>query len=285
VVDAIDDGVFVLDGDDRLVDLNPAAAELLEGLDGGPADPVGSPVSAVLPASLRGADAPISLTVDGTERWYRTRELPLADEGSVLLVTELTDRVRRRRQLREQTERLEEFTWVAAHDLRNPLNAITGYAELARETDDVSYLEQVAPAADRIETLIDDLLTLGREGCVVEETEPVSLPAVAETAWANVDTGPATLEAVEAGRVLADEPRLTGLLENLVRNAVSHGGEDVTVRVGVLPDGLFVADDGTGIPTESRADVFVYGYSTHGGTGLGLLWSGASPSPTAGRSR
>jgi signal transduction histidine kinase len=86
--------------------------------------------------------------------------------------------------------------------------------------------------------------------------------------------------------VLADEPRLTGLLENLFlntvehgstspdsqtrRDAVSHGGEDVTVRVGVLPDGFYVEDDGTGIPTESRADVFEYGYSTHGGTGLGL---------------
>jgi signal transduction histidine kinase len=71
---------------------------------------------------------------------------------------------------------------VAAHDLRNPLNAITGYAELVRETGDVSYLEQVPPPADRIETLIDDLLTLGREWRVVEETEPVRLPAAAETA-------------------------------------------------------------------------------------------------------
>ena len=267
VVDAVDDAVFVLDGDDRLVDLNPAAESLL----GGDADPVGAPIDEVAPqALLEAGDEPEPVPVDGTERWFRVRELPLDGDGSVLLASDRTEQVRRQRQLRDQTERLEEFTRVAAHDLRNPLNAITGYAELARETGDVSHLERVPPAAGRIETLIDDLLTLGREGRVVDETVPVPLADAAETAWGNVDTGAATLETVDAGRVLADEARFTQLLENLFRNAVSHGGEDVTVRVGALPDGFFVADDGSGIPTESRADVFEYGYSTHGGTGLGL---------------
>jgi len=266
VVDAIDDAVFVVDGDGRLVDVNPAAETLA-----GSSPLVGRPVSEVVPSGLLERDGdPVGVTVDGTERWFRARELPLDGEGSVVLASDLTDQVRRRRQLHKQTERLEEFTRVAAHDLRNPLNAITGYAALAKETGDVSYLEQVDPAADRVETLIDDLLTLGREGRVVEETEPVSLSEAAEVAWYDVDTGAATLEAVEDGVILADEARFTQLLENLFTNAVSHGGADVTVRVGPLPDGFFVADDGTGIATESRADVFEYGYSTHGGTGLGL---------------
>ena len=52
-------------------------------------------------------------------------------------------------------------------------------------------------------------------------------------------------------------------------DAVSHGG-DVTVRVGPSTDGFFIADDGCGIPPEERGEVFEYGYSTHGGTGLGL---------------
>ncbi|QLD88920.1 hypothetical protein HWV07_07705 [Natronomonas salina] len=261
-----------------VVDLNPAAGSLLDGHESSASgDAVGRPVSEVAPDPLLAAgDDPGSVTVDGTERWYRTRELPLEGDGSVLLASDRTDQMRRRRQLREQTGRLEEFTRVAAHDLRNPLNAITGYAELARETGDVSHLERVPPAAERIETLIDDLLTLGREGRAVEETAPVSLLDAAETAWGNVETGGATLETVDDGVVLADEPRFVQLLENLFRNTVEHGaggagrGEEVTVRVGALPDGFFVADDGTGIPTESRADVFEYGYSTHGGTGLGL---------------
>ena len=53
-------------------------------------------------------------------------------------------------------------------------------------------------------------------------------------------------------------------------DAVSDADEGVTVRVGSSTDGFFVADDGPGILPEERAEVFEYGYSTHGGTGLGL---------------
>jgi signal transduction histidine kinase len=268
VVDAIDDAVFVLGEDGRLVDLNPAA----EALAGGD-DPIGEPLEEVFPAELPvDTDDPQPVTVDGRRRWYRTRRLPLESRsgGSVVLASDQTEQMRRQRQLREQNRRLEEFTRVAAHDLRNPLNAVSGYVELARETGNVDHLEKVEPATDRMETLIDDLLTLGQEGRVVEETVPVPLPATARTAWESADTGSARLDVPEEGVILAHEKRFVRLLENLFLNAAAHGGEDVTVRVGTLPNGFFVADDGTGIPTDRRADVFEYGYSTHGGTGLGL---------------
>jgi signal transduction histidine kinase len=266
VVDAIDDAVFVVSRTGELVDLNPAARRLTI-VD----DPLGAPVSSVVPDPLLNAEAePSAITLDGTERWFRLREVELDGDGAVLLASDLTEQVRRQRQLREQNRRLEQFTRIAAHDLRNPLNAITGYTRLARETGDVSHLDDVDPATDRIETLIDDLLTLGHEGRVVEETAPVSLAAAAERAWNEVNTGGATLEVVGDERLLADESRFNQLLENLFINAVTHGGDDVTVEVGTRPDGFFVADDGTGIPTEDRAEVFEYGYSTHGGTGLGL---------------
>ncbi|QLD85473.1 PAS domain-containing protein [Natronomonas halophila] len=268
VIDAIDDAVFVLGEDGRLVDLNPAAEALARG-----EDPIGRPLDAALPAELPGeTDDPQPVTVDGQQRWYQTRELPLDGRsgGTVLLASDLTEQMRRRRQLREQNRRLEEFTRVAAHDLRNPLNAVSGYTELARETGNVDHLEKVDPATDRMEALIDDLLTLGQETRVIEETIPVSLPEAARRAWGGVETGSACLDVVDEGVLLAHEKRFVQLLENLFRNAAAHGGEDVTVRVGMPPNGFFVADDGTGIPTDRRADVFEYGYSTHGGTGLGL---------------
>jgi signal transduction histidine kinase len=272
VVDAIDDGVFVLDHQRERVDLNTAAESLVDD-----DDIIGTAVEEALPEILLAdGDGPEPLEVGGTERWYRSHKIPLADSGSVLIVSDVTEQKRRRRQLREQNERLEEFTRVAAHDLRNPLNAISGYTDLARETGDISHLAQVDPATDRMETLVDDLLTLGQEGQVVEETEPVPIAEAAEKAWANVETSDARLEAVDDGWILADETRLTKLLEKLFRNCVEHGatggssGDRVTVRIGMLTDGFFVADDGIGIPTDARADVFDYGYSTHGGTGLGL---------------
>ena len=71
--------------------------------------------------------------------------------------------------------------------------------------------------------------------------------------------------------VRADERRLKQLLENLLRNAVEHGGGDVTVRVGDLADGFFVADDGPGVPESERERVFETGYTTaEDGTGFGL---------------
>jgi signal transduction histidine kinase len=61
------------------------------------------------------------------------------------------------------------------------------------------------------------------------------------------------------------------LLENLLGNALRHGGADVTVAVGSLDDGFYVADDGPGIPEADRDAVFDSGYSTAAeGTGVGL---------------
>jgi len=61
------------------------------------------------------------------------------------------------------------------------------------------------------------------------------------------------------------------LLENLLRNAVEHGGDTVTITVGGLNDGFYFEDDGPGIPENERNNVFETGYSTaKGGTGFGL---------------
>jgi signal transduction histidine kinase len=61
------------------------------------------------------------------------------------------------------------------------------------------------------------------------------------------------------------------LFENLFRNAVDHGGEEVQVTIGEIADGFYVEDNGSGISAESRETIFEWGFSTkQGGTGLGL---------------
>ena len=178
----------------------------------------------------------------------------------------------RERELAEQNERLDQFASILSHDLRNPLSVAKGRLELARMDCDSEHLESVDGALDHMETLISTLLTVARGGDSVEDPVPVSLRSAAERAWGHVDTAAATLEVDEDVTVEADSTRLAQMLENLFRNAVEHGGEDVTVTVGPLEEGgFYVADDGPGIPEEERESVFEMGNSTKAnGTGLGL---------------
>jgi len=81
----------------------------------------------------------------------------------------------------------------------------------------------------------------------------------------------ATLVVENVGSIRIDENRVQQLLENLFRNSVEHGGGDVTVTVGGLDDGFFVADDGPGIPPAEREAGLRRGLYDRGpGTGLGL---------------
>ncbi|GGJ16554.1 hypothetical protein GCM10008995_28060 [Halobellus salinus] len=184
------------------------------------------------------------------------------------------ERQKARGQLQRERDRLEEFAGVVSHDLRNPLQTASGRAELLSETVDSDHVPPLKRALSRMETLIDDLLTLARGGMHVEAVTDVDVVGLAGEAWETTDPDAATLR-VEPSRVLvrADEPRLRQLLENLLRNSVKHGGDAVTVTVGTLPDrrGFYVEDDGPGIPEADRADVFDAGYTTSGsGTGFGL---------------
>jgi len=183
-------------------------------------------------------------------------------------------RASREEELHRQNERLDQFASVVAHDLRNPLSVATGFFEIAEETGNAEHFEKVKSAHDRIERLIEDLLTLARGETTIEDTEEINLESITTEAWGYVDTEEATLTVADGvPTVTGDAGRLTQLFENLFRNAVEHGGADVTVTVGRLDEdgGFYVADTGSGIPPERRDEVFQYGVtSSEGGTGFGL---------------
>jgi PAS domain S-box-containing protein len=213
----------------------------------------------------------------GGER-YRIRTVPVSVEDpdggiecGMAVAENVTEQARRREQLERQNERLEEFASIVSHDLRNPLQVARGRLELASDTTDSPHLADALDALDRSEALIDDLLTLAREGQQVDDLETVALDTLAEQAWQTVETSAATLDVATDRTIQADRSRLRQLFENLFANSVEHGGQDVTVTVEGLQDGFAVADSGPGIPDEARADVFEAGYSTSdGGTGFGL---------------
>ncbi len=176
-------------------------------------------------------------------------------------------------QLERQNERLDNFAGLVAHDLRNPLNVAKGRLELVKDTEDLSHLSAIDRALERMDEIIEDLLaiTWGGQKLSDEDLEYCDLASLIASCWERVDVPEAGLVADDPPRVRADANRLQRLLENLFRNAIEHGGEDVTLRIGALDDGFFVEDDGPGIPSDQQEEVLKAGYSSdEEGTGLGL---------------
>ncbi|MFB6166418.1 MAG: histidine kinase N-terminal 7TM domain-containing protein [Haloarculaceae archaeon] len=280
VVESVDAGIVVVDDRGQVVDCNPQALALL-GVESGV---VGSDLRegvadddiADALETLLGTDREASHTVEADDRILDVDVTPLTDRrdefvGQVLMFTDVTEKHRRLRELRRQNDQLEEFASLVSHDLRNPLNVAAGRAEILEHSDDPEHLTELQSALGRMDDIIDDVLTLAREGRSIDETAPVDLDDLARSAWSHVDTGEATLVAESDVTIDADRDRLLRVLENLFRNALDHGPADATVRVGALDGGFFVADDGPGIPPENREQVFESGYTSHPeGTGFGL---------------
>ena len=177
-------------------------------------------------------------------------------DGSVGILRDVSKQKERERELKRQNRRLDEFASIVSHDLRNPLNVAVGNVELLREECESDRIDTIEQSLTRMSELIDDLLQLSRVGDDTESMESVSLAEVCVNCWQTVETGDATLQTRASRTIRADPSRLAQLFENLMRNAVEHTSQDITVTVGELEGGFYVEDDGSGIPADSRDDVF-----------------------------
>lgn len=269
-----DDPVIILDDEDRVRDFNPEAAAVFSGVESG----IGiDQVLPEIPPETADADSTIEIDRGGETRYYEVSSNPFSTDrarlGRVLTLSDITERKRNREELERQNERLEAFASVVSHDLRNPLNVASGRLELAREEHDSEHLASVAEAHERMTTLIEDILTLARQGQPIDEFDVVSLKSLAEKSWGVVETADADLTVTSDLEFMADEERVRQLMENLFRNAVEHGGSEVHVTVGPLTNGngFYIADDGVGIPKSDRDSVLQSGFTTAAdGTGFGL---------------
>ena len=297
VIDTVTDGIFVVGDADHLVDCNPAGRRLLESI-GVDTDSI---IGRSFPSLFDGTalrDRYEAATTDGAEttaavsigdRQFQVTVTPIDDSrgrrvGRLLITRDITEQKRHEEQLERQNSRLEEFATLVSHDLRNPLNVADGYLELAFETtDNDDYLDEVERSHDRMESIIEDVLALAREGTAVTELTPVTLATLAQRAWDGVETGTVTIEIDADITVLADSERAARLFENLFRNSIDHGAASagdasLEITVGTIADdsadaieGFYVEDDGIGIPACRREQVLEDGYTTGDeGTGLGL---------------
>jgi len=291
VLDTISDAIVVIDREERVVDLNPTARDLFD------VDEdwvVGTELSLVIdePPLVEQCrsliETPTGSMTEATsdDRHYEIRARPIDDSqnrhvGWVFVIADVTERTERERTLQQQNERLDQFASLVSHDLRNPLHVANGYVDIACQTGDLEYLDEVEQSHQRMETIIEDVLTLTREGKGVADPEPVAVDRTAREAWEHVDTRGAQLHVEADEPVMADRDRLARLLENLYRNSIEHGPEttpeELTITVSTERDDqgdtarILVEDDGVGIPEDRREQVLEHGYTTEEeGTGLGL---------------
>ncbi len=189
---------------------------------------------------------------------------------------------------------LEQFAYVASHDLQEPLRKIAGFCQLLErrykgQLDDKAdqYIEFVVDGAKRMQDLINDLLAFSRVGRTTERFVPVKLNAAADTALANLGSVPEEQGArIDIGPLptIDGDPRLlAAVFQNLIGNAVKfRGDDDPVVEIRAVSDDetcrILVSDNGIGIDPEYGEQIFtlfqrLHNKSQYEGTGIGLALS------------
>ncbi|WP_225991533.1 sensor histidine kinase [Actinomadura montaniterrae] len=195
-------------------------------------------------------------------------------------------------ELRRSNAELEQFAYVASHDLQEPLRKVASFSQMlerryADQLDDRArqYIGFAVDGAKRMQVLINDLLTFSRVGRMHRQQQ-LALREPLERALANLDDALASSRArVEVPddlpQVAGDPTLLTMLWQNLVGNAVKFcpPDRDPVVRIACEREDdqwhLTVTDNGIGIPVEYEDKIFVifqrlHGRDSYSGTGIGL---------------
>ena len=218
--------------------------------------------------------------------------------GAVLTFRDMTERRAAQRELEDHARELgrsnadlEQFAYVASHDLQEPLRAVVSYLQLlerryGEQLDEraVRYIGHAVEGGRRMQTLITDLLTYSRVGRRGTEFEPIDLEAVFERVAASlrvaIEESGARLTHGLLPTVLGDDTQMSQVVQNLLGNAIKFR-EDAAPEIHVSAERqsggwlISVRDNGIGIAPEYRDRVFVLFQRLHArdeysGTGIGL---------------
>jgi PAS domain S-box-containing protein len=212
--------------------------------------------------------------------------------------TDITERKRAEEELQRTLEELkssnaelEEFAYVASHDLQEPLRGIAGLAQLLQrryqgqlDSRADEYIDHIVDGTQRMQTLINDLLAysrIGRRGEALQLTEAdAALKAALKNLNAAIHEFGAAVTSESLPKVKADATQLTQLFQNLIGNALKFRGErPPQIHIGVVDAGDFwqfsVRDNGIGIEPQYFERIFQVFQRLHTrreykGTGIGL---------------
>lgn len=244
---------------------------------------------------------------DGSYRWLSWMSSAATKEGEIFAVAhDITDQRKTMNRLRnyadelrnanealEQKNReLDEFTYVASHDLQEPLRKLISFSQLLEK--DVAGklspnasrdLEFIVDASRRMQGLVQDLLLLSRVGRSEIEFGNVDMQEAAKEACRNLSTAieesGAVVDTGELPEVLGDRRMMIQLLQNLIGNAIkfSRTGETPRVEIRARPQGgmweFSVSDNGIGIEPRHVDQIFtpfkrLHGRGAYAGSGIGL---------------
>lgn len=318
IVESTSDGIWMVDGDFKTVFVNGKAAAMVgattETMIGRPVMDFVSPADQARAAeSMERRRQGINESMEWTFRHPGGKEVrvlvsatPLTTpdgrfRGAVAMMADVTAQREAEERLRQYTlalersnRELEQFAYVASHDLQEPLRMVTSFAQLLSrrfsgrlDADADEFIGYVVEGATRMQRLIDDLLAFSRVNTRAQKPRRVDLNTALDHALANLHTAISQSHAeIVRGHmpvVFADPAQLPQILQNLIGNAIKFRG-DATPRVRVWaercadPTGgwtIKVADNGIGIEPRHRDRVFrmfqrLHPREKYPGTGVGL---------------
>jgi len=207
------------------------------------------------------------------------------------IVSDISSRKQGETALQQTNAQLEEFTYVASHDLRSPLRGIADLVTWIREDlgdielpDDVKHnFDRISLRIDRAEQMIDDLLDYARAGVRERHTETIAPAELVEEALglALVPDGFEVEIDLQGRDIVAPRAPLATSLRNLIGNAVKHhGGASGRIRIAMREEGRFsvftVDDDGKGVTAGNEERIFKLFHRASPGTsgdGVGLAFT------------
>ncbi len=254
---------------------------------------------------LAGQRAPVLeekiVRLDGVVVDVEVVAAPVTDQGEraiLVLVRDITERKRAEAALQQTTEDLqrsnrdlEQFAYVASHDLQEPLRAVGGYVRLLEhrfpEELDAKARDYIAGAFDgamRMERLITDLLAYSRVGTRGATFVPAALDAILDQALRNLQVGiqsaRATITHDPLPALTVDATQMMQLFQNLIGNAIKfHGESPPRIHVGAQREEgrwvFSVRDNGIGIEPQYYERIFqifqrLHTRKAYPGTGIGL---------------
>ncbi len=289
VVERMQDGVVIVGPDGAISQCNPVARSML-GLPELPSISLAAHVPGLAAAmavweSGGGAPAVHVAANDGSELSVRF-ERTASSSGEILIFLEDFGRLKERAQQMKLAS-LGRLTASIAHEIRNPLSAISHAGELLREERRGEMQDRLLRILNdnvlRLDRIVKDVLELGRQTRATPEPLQLSefCTAFIEhfVAAENLDEGVVQLDAEAGIEFCFDRSHLHQVLWNLVSNALRHSSRSAgAVRIALrLAAGegrveLHVIDDGPGVSATAREQIFEPFYTTHHqGTGLGLF--------------